>query len=117
MANFQKLRVWQKADELALEVYRQTERFPRREMFGMTAQLRRAAVSVPTNIAEGYSRQTDKELSNFLNIARGSLAEIEYLIMFSKKLGYLKTPDKTLGLTSEVSRLLWSFRKSIGDSP
>ena len=71
------MEVWQRADALALEVYRATQDFPREELYGITAQLRRAALSVPTNIVEGYARRGDKELARFIDIALGSLAELE----------------------------------------
>lgn len=76
MANFKNLIVWQKADELAFQVYKLTEGFPREEMFGLTAQLRRAALSIPTNIVEGTNRKSKKELHHFIDIALGSLARL-----------------------------------------
>jgi len=84
-------------------------------MYGLTSQLRRAALSVPTNIVEGYARKGDKELSRFVNIAIGSLAEVEYLLDVSRKLGYM-TQDahsKADTLRNEVGRLLWSFYKKL----
>lgn len=83
---YKELKVWQKADELAIEVYKATKRFPRDEIYGITSQLRRAALSVPTNIVEGYARKGDKELARFVNIAIGSMAETEYLLDFSKRI-------------------------------
>jgi four helix bundle protein len=112
---YKDLKVWQKADEFALEIYRITRNFPKEEMYGLTSQLRRAALSVPTNIVEGYARKGDKELSRFVNIAIGSLAEVEYLLDFSRKLGYM-TQDahsKADTLRNEVGRLLWSFYKKL----
>ena len=87
--HYKNLKVWQKADELAIEIYHITSTFPKDELYGMISQLRRAAISIPTNIVEGYARKGDKELARFINIAIGSLAEVEYLIEFSKKLEYL----------------------------
>jgi four helix bundle protein len=114
MANYKKLVVFQKADELAFQIYRITEGFPKSEAFGITSQIRRAALSVPTNTAEGYTRSSSKELGYFLNIARGSLAEASYLYYFSKKLGYHKENDSIIDdLLEEVSKLLWSFARKI----
>lgn len=83
---YKKLVVWQKAHVFAMVVYSKTKGFPKEEMFGITSQLRRAALSVPTNIVEGYGRQGRKEFKRFLNIALGSLAETEYLLDFSFEL-------------------------------
>jgi four helix bundle protein len=114
MQNHKKLKVWQRADELALEIYRVTERFPQKEAYGITSQIRRAALSVPTNIVEGYGRNSKKELSRFLDIALGSLAETEYLLEFSEKLGYTKQDiTHVYSLITEVSKLLWGFKKSL----
>ncbi len=113
--NYKKLTVWQKADELALEVYRATKTFPKDEIYGLTSQLRRAALSVPTNIVEGYARNGDKELGRFVSIALGSLAETEYLIEFSLKLEYLKAADfeRLETLRAEVGKLLWNFYRKV----
>lgn len=86
---WKKLDVWKMADDLAYEVYLKTRRFPKEEMYGLTSQVRRAALSIPTNIVEGYSRKGDKELSHFLNISFASLAETKYLLYFSNRLEYL----------------------------
>lgn len=85
--------VWQKAHEFTLLVYRLTENFPRQEIYGITAQLRRSAASVAANIAEGFSRHTTKELIKFLYNARGSCAETLYHLRLSKDLGYLQNKD------------------------
>jgi four helix bundle protein len=112
---YKELKVWQKADELAIEVYKITKNFPKDEIYGLTSQLRRAAISVPTNIVEGYARKGDKELARFVNISIGSLAEVEYLLEFSKRLKYITEENysKIKVLRSEVGKLLWSFYKSI----
>jgi len=112
---YKKLFVWQKADELALQGYIATKNFPRSELYGITSQLRRSALSVPTNIVEGYGRQGRRELRQFANVALGSLAETEYLIDFSHKLGYLEDKKhKLLGdLRQEVGKMLWKFYKSL----
>lgn len=84
-------------------------------MYGLTSQLRRAVLSIPTNIVEGYARKGDKELARFINIAMGSMAETEYLLDFSKKLGYLteKDHERIEALRSEVGRLLWNFYRKV----
>ncbi|MGZ5431779.1 MAG: four helix bundle protein [Thermoanaerobaculia bacterium] len=89
-SNYRDLVVWQKARKLAVEVYRVTQRFPRTEMFGMTQQMRRAAVSIPSNIAEGHGRRTSKDILHFLRIARGSLFEIETQILIATDLDYIE---------------------------
>jgi four helix bundle protein len=114
MSKYKNLIVWQKANDLAIKVYRLTETFPKKETFGITSQLRRASLSVPTNIVEGYGRRSKKELSHFIDIARGSLAETEYLLEFSKELGYINTDTIIIdNLITEVGKLLWNFQKSL----
>lgn len=110
---YRKLLVWQKAHGLVMEIYKVTRNFPKHETFGLTSQMCRAAVSVPANIVEGYSRKTDKEKLNFYNIARGSLSELEYFIDLSYELKYF---DKSVYLIliskrQEVGKLLNGFMK------
>jgi len=111
---YKKLFVWQKADELAYQVYIATKKFPKDETYGLTSQLRRSAISIPTNIVEGAGRQNKNERKQFINIALGSLAETEYLLEFCLRLKYL---DKTQygmleNVRKEVGSLLWNFYKS-----
>lgn len=112
---YKKLNVWKKADELAFQIYIATRDFLKEETYGITSQLRRAGLSVPTNIVEGYSRQGKKELKHFINIGMGSLGETRYLLDFSSRLGYLNrsqyAPLEQLG--AETGRLLWRFYESI----
>ena len=89
MQDFRRLSVWQKAHDLTLRVYRETMGFPHAEQFGLTSQLRRAAASIPTNVAEGCCRQGDKSFAYFVNIAAGSCNEVEYLLLLTKDLKYL----------------------------
>jgi len=108
---WRKLEVWKLAHELALGIYRATKAFPADELYGLTSQLRRAALSVPTNIVEGYARAGDKELGRFLDIALGSLAEVKYLLHFASSLGYL-LPDPRRDLedrADQLGRKLWAF--------
>lgn len=83
------LEIWELADDLAYKIYFDTRDFAKEETYGITSQLRRVALSIPTNIVEGYSRKGDKELAHFVNINLGSLAETKYLLYFSHKLGFL----------------------------
>lgn len=108
---YKKLIAWQKADRFALLVYRYTSRFPREEVFGITSQLRRAALSVPTNIVEGHARNNKKEFHRFLAIALSSLAEVEYLMEFSLELKYQTESEfKLLNIRrEEVGHILWKL--------
>lgn len=114
MAKYRNLVVWQKADDLAYRVYQLTNGFPDAEKYGLTSQIRRAALSIPTNIVEGYGRKSQKELSRLLDISLGSLAELEYLLEFSKKLNYSEQGFSDVeALIAEVGKLLWSFQKAL----
>ncbi|MFN3481366.1 MAG: four helix bundle protein [Thermodesulfovibrionales bacterium] len=115
MQNYKRLIVWQKADELAFEIYKITNTFPKTELFGLISQLRRAALSVVLNIVEGYGRKSNTELSRFIDISLGSLAETEYLLEFSGRLNYIShnDTDRLTKLASEVSKLLWKFKRSL----
>ena len=114
MANYRDLIVFQKADDLAFQIYKITKDFPKTEIFGLTSQIRRAALSIPTNIVEGYARKSKNELRQFINISLGSHAETEYLFVFSKRLNYFrKDPSHVEALINEVGKLLWSFSRSL----
>ncbi|GAB4273196.1 MAG: hypothetical protein Kow0092_28510 [Deferrisomatales bacterium] len=109
------LEVWRLADDLAFDVYVATREFPREETYGLTPQLRRAALSVPTNIVEGYSRKGKKELIHFLNVSLGSLAETKYLLHFAARLGYGDS-EKLGQLEAGYDRLgqrLWRFYEAV----
>jgi four helix bundle protein len=93
MQRFTSLRVWQRGHQFTLGVYGATRAFPRDEAFGLTSQLRRAAVSIPANVAEGSKRRSSKEYAHLLNVAEGSAAETEYLLTLSQDLGYLGRGD------------------------
>ncbi len=111
---YKKLIVWQKANDLAYKIYLAAKTFPIEEKYGITSQLRRVALSVPTNLVEGSGRQGKAELRQFANIALGSLAETEYLLDFTLKLKYLKGKEhKPLqDLRAEIAMFLWKFYKS-----
>lgn len=111
MRDFRDLKVWEKAHHLSLEVYKATATFPAQEMFSLTSQLRRAAVSIPANIAEGCGRSGEPELARFLRIALGSASELEYHILLSTDLSYLsKASSEHLSeMVVEVKRMLTSL--------
>ena len=107
------LKVWQEAMELVTDIYRVTGEFPREEIYSLTSQMRRAAVSVPSNIAEGAARISNKEFLQFLAIARGSLSELETQIIISQNLDYVQDVDQILKRVSTVFALLGGLMKSI----
>src|SRR5215471_14819198 len=110
--SFRDLRVWQKAHEFVLAVYRYSELFPEREKYGLAHQLRRAAVSIPANIAEGFGKRSQAEKARFLNIAEGSLEECRYYLILAHDLGYGQTDSLTATL-EETSRLLNAYARAI----
>ncbi|HEX5482671.1 MAG TPA: four helix bundle protein [Terriglobia bacterium] len=118
MQRFTDLLVWQRSHDLVLQLYRVTARFPGDEKFGLISQLRRAAASIPTNIAEGSKRRTNSEYARFLNIADGSLAEVEYLVMLSRDLGFLLAgPSETLlKEMTEIAKMLNALRSKVEKS-
>ena len=111
MRNFKELKVWEKAHHLAVQVYKITKIFPTDEQFGLTAQLRRAAASIPTNIAEGCGRDSERELARFMSIAAGSASEVEYQLLLAEDLHYIQ--DEAYGelnkQVNEVKKMLNSF--------
>ena len=109
---FEDLMVWQKAHELVIRTYKLSKAFPKDELFGLTSQIRRAAVSVPANIAEGFKRVTIPDKLRFLNIAQGSLEEVRYYFILCQDLEYGDTKKLRENL-EEVSRLLEGFMKSL----
>ncbi len=113
--DFKNIKAWQYADDLAVLVYSKTKTFPKKEIYGITSQLRRAAVSAATNVAEGASREHKREYLNFLHIARGSIAEIEYLLHLSERVGY---PDndsyqKLESLRIKTAKTLYGLINSV----
>lgn len=112
---FQDLIVWQKAHEFVLGVYELTRTFPREELYGLTSQFRKAAVSVPANIAEGFKKKGRPDKARFMNIAQGSLEECRYYLILAKDLGYARPAELFLQL-DQVSRLLGGYTKAIQTS-
>ena len=106
--SYRDLVAWNKAMELVMEVYRLTQDFPREEIFGLMSQLRRSAVSIPSNIAEGQGRLSKGEFRNFLGNARGSLSELETQVLIAEKLNFLQKSDAAdlLHMAAEVGRIL-----------
>jgi four helix bundle protein len=115
MQHFSNLKVWQRSHALVLSIYRLTSAFPPGERFGLVSQLRRAAASVPTNIAEGSKRRGSQDYSRFLNISEGSLAETEYLLLLSRDLGYITEAKSKplLAEISEIARMLCGLRTKV----
>jgi len=113
--HYQQLIAWQKAIDLVADVYRSTAKFPREELYGLTSQMRRAAVSVPSNIAEGQGRKSRGEFQHFLGIAKGSLFELETQVLISVRLGFMATDQsKPLqALIHEVGRIVSGLMASL----
>jgi len=113
--DYRELIAWQKAMDLVEMVYRMTDGFPRKEVYGLTSQMRRAVVSIPSNIAEGQARSTTRDFLNFLSIATGSLKEAETQVLISQRLGYLNEPQtsQSLELTTEVGRVMSGLTNSL----
>jgi len=110
---FQDVNVWKKSHELALEVYRITRTFPKEEIFALTSQMRRASVSVPANIAEGFKKKGAKDKLNFYNISQGSLEELKYYFILSKDLGYIASNELLQVQAEEVSKMLERWCESV----
>lgn len=115
ICTYRDLIAWTKSFEFVLAIYQETTSFPAEEKFGLTSQLRKAGISIPSNIAEGEGRKSAKEFCRFLLIALGSLMEAETQILISKSLGFLKADqaDKLMTMAAEVGRLLNGLSKSL----
>lgn len=118
MRNYKELQVWERSHKLTLEVYRLTKYFPKEELFGLVSQMRRCAVSIPANIAEGCGKNSEKDLLRFLQISLGSLMELDYYIILAKDLEYISN-DKSSQMSEELTQLrkmLITFMKKVGAS-
>lgn len=115
MRDFRKYDVWQLSHQLVLEIYKISKIFPKEEQFNITSQLRRAAASIPTNISEGCGRNSDKEFSQFLNIAIGSTSETEYLIILSTDLNLIDTENskKLLEAVNQIKSKLYNLKQKL----
>ena len=115
MPDYRRLKVWEKSHQLVLALYAATAKFPVAERYGLTSQLRRGAVSIPSNIVEGCSRRGDGEFRRFLSIALGSAAEVEYQLLLALDLGFLSSDahERLTMQASEVGRMLSALHRTI----
>jgi four helix bundle protein len=115
MPDYHRLTVWKKSHDLVLAVYAATARFPSAERYGLTSQVRRGAVSIPSNIVEGCSRRGDGEFKRFLSIALGSAAEVEYQLLLARDLGFLppEAHERLTSQVSEVGRMLGALHRTV----
>jgi four helix bundle protein len=113
--SFEKLQVWQRGIALVESIYKATKLFPKEERYGLVSQMRRAAVSIPSNIAEGSQRTSDKDFANFVLISKGSLAELQTQLIISKKLEYISQElfSETAKEIDELSRMLHAFHSKL----
>lgn len=113
--SFRELIVWQKAHQLVLDTYELTKNFPKEELFGLTSQMRRAAVSVPANIAEGYRKRGKADKVRYMNISEGSLDELNYYFILSKELNYISQNqyEELNTKCTEASKLLYAYAAAI----
>ncbi len=116
--SYKDLLIWQKGIKIVALIYQLVESFPNEELYALTNQLKRAAVSIPSNIAEGFGRNTGKSFNHFLDIARGSLYELETQLIIAKELGYIKNEKlfvEILNQIEEESKMINSFSKTLKD--
>jgi len=113
LESFEDLSVWHKSHQLVLTIYRMTNEFPREEKFGLVAQMRRAAVSIPANIAEGFKKRGLRDKINFYNIAQGSLEELRYYVILAHDLGFVKETAALRADALEIGRMLHGLIRSI----
>jgi four helix bundle protein len=112
---FRDLKVWQKAHNLALNIYKITKEFPKEEKYGLVAQLRRSVASIPTNIVEGFKRKSKTDYAHFINIADSSLEETKYHLILANDLGYIKEENfnRLNNMCDEIGKMLYSFHKKL----
>jgi four helix bundle protein len=110
--SFHDLEMWKKAHQFVLDLYKSTENFPRSEIYGLTAQFKRAAISIPANIAEGFRKRSKAETHRYLEIAHSSLEECQYYLILTRDLGYVETIELEKLLT-EISRMLFSYKSAL----
>jgi four helix bundle protein len=118
MNNYKELKVWQKAVDLATSVYELTKNFTSTEVYGIVSQMRRAAVSIPSNLAEGAGRGTNKDFSYFLNISLGSAFELETQLIISEKIGYITIEQlsEKINQINEIEKMIRGLQKSLSKS-
>src|SRR5688500_2553326 len=117
MNKLEDLIIWKKSIELSVEVYKYTEGFPKQEQYGLTSQIRRAAVSIPSNISEGAGRDSNSQFSHFLNISNGSPNELKTQIIIAERLNYISTPNKPylIERITEIQRIINSFKSKLSN--
>lgn len=115
--SYKELIAWQKGMDLVEKIYKATQGFPRDEVYGLTSQVRRAAVSIPSNIAEGQGRNTTRDFLNFLAVARGSLKEVETQVLIARRLNYIQTAEEgeIVEQIAEVGRIINGLMNSLRD--
>ena len=115
MNNYKELKIWQKSVDLAVQVYRLTQDFPKEELYGITSQIRRSAVSVASNIAEGAGRNSKKEFCNFLGISNGSICELETQLIIAQRVNFVdgQALESIQQEIVEIQKMSWSLSKSL----
>jgi four helix bundle protein len=115
MNNYKELKIWQKSVDLAVRIYEITKDFPREELYGLTSQIRRSAVSIPSNIAEGARRNTNKDFNNFLGISNGSSCELETQLIISQRVNFMEQAilESIQQDIIEIQKMNWSLKKTI----
>lgn len=117
--SYKDLLIWQKGFEIVVSSYKLTKTFPQDELYALTSQIKRAAISIPSNIAEGYGRNSDKSFSHFIDISRGSLYELETQLLIAKELDFIQDTDMfnyVIGLINEESKMINAFNNSLSKS-
>jgi len=117
--SYKDLLIWQKGFEIVVSSYKLTKTFPQDELYALTSQIKRAAISIPSNIAEGYGRNTDKSFSHFIDISRGSLYELETQLLIAKELDFIQDTDMfnhVISLINEESKMINAFNNSLSKS-
>jgi four helix bundle protein len=116
ISSYRQLEIWQKSMGLVNKIYQISSTFPKEEIFGLTSQIRRAAISIPANIAEGWGRRLTKEFIQFLRIARGSLLELETHLLIAKNLSYIEAEimDELLPKSEEINKMINGMISSLG---
>ncbi len=118
MHNIKELKIWTKAMELTVEIYKATEKFPKEETYGLTSQIRRAAVSIPSNISEGAGRNSKNEFRQFLSVANGSSYELQTQVIIANQLNLLndETTDALLSKIEEIQKMNYGFQKTLNST-
>ena len=115
LERFEQLKVWQESHRLVLRVYAATAKLPREERFGLVSQMRRAAITIPANIAEGFKRRGPKEKARFYNISQGSLEELRYFVILCRDLGHKMGHESFFASADEIGRMLTGLIRSLRD--